>query len=123
VHDEAKALWLKTWPKQIELYTIPLYQYDQFAQVISERDALQAKLDRLMLEYCPEDMSKEQMAEWEKHQRVVPEGWELVPVDPTEGMSRAGIAAFHNPENQHGAVLDEVYAAMLSAAPQPDRKE
>ncbi len=33
---------------------------------------LQAKLDRLMLEYCPEEMSKEQMEEWAKHQ--VPAG-------------------------------------------------
>ena len=27
VHDEAKALWLKAWPKQVEHYTIPLYRY------------------------------------------------------------------------------------------------
>lgn len=25
VHDKAKALWLKAWPKQVEHYTIPLY--------------------------------------------------------------------------------------------------
>ena len=29
---------------------------------------LQAKIDSLMLEYCPEDMTAEQVAEWEKHQ-------------------------------------------------------
>jgi hypothetical protein len=27
VHDEAKALWLKAWPKQVEHYTIPLYRH------------------------------------------------------------------------------------------------
>lgn len=30
--------------------------------------ALQAKIDRLMLEYCPEEMTPEQIAEWKKHQ-------------------------------------------------------
>lgn len=34
-----------------------------------ERDALQAKLDAVMLEYCPEDMTPEQMAEWARHQK------------------------------------------------------
>lgn len=34
-------------------------------------DALQAKLDRLMLEYCPEEMTPEQLATWAKHQRPV----------------------------------------------------
>ena len=28
VHDEAKALWLKAWPKQVEHYTIPLYRHE-----------------------------------------------------------------------------------------------
>lgn len=37
----------------------------------AERDALQAKLDRLMLEYCPEEMTPEQLANWAKHQRPV----------------------------------------------------
>ena len=33
--------------------------------------ALQAKIDRLMLEYCPEEMTPEQMANWAKHQKPV----------------------------------------------------
>lgn len=31
----------------------------------------QAKIDRLMLEYCPDEMTKEQLLKWAKHQRVV----------------------------------------------------
>lgn len=31
--------------------------------------ALQAKLDAVMLEYCPDEMTEEQTAEWERHQR------------------------------------------------------
>lgn len=32
----------------------------------------QAKIDALMLEYCPDEMTPEQLEEWEKHQHVVP---------------------------------------------------
>jgi len=32
-------------------------------------DAKQAQIDSLMLEYCPDEMTKEQIEEWEKHQR------------------------------------------------------
>jgi hypothetical protein len=31
----------------------------------------QAKIDELMLEYCPDDMTEEQIEEWKKHQRAV----------------------------------------------------
>ena len=30
--------------------------------------ALQAKLDAVMLEYCPDEMTEEQKAEWARHQ-------------------------------------------------------
>lgn len=33
-----------------------------------------ARIDELMLEYCPEEMSREQLQEYEKHQRCVEEG-------------------------------------------------
>lgn len=29
IHAEAKALWLKAWPKQVEHYTIPLYRHQE----------------------------------------------------------------------------------------------
>jgi hypothetical protein len=34
---------------------------------------LQARLDALMLEYCPEEMSEEQKAEWARNQVAVPD--------------------------------------------------
>lgn len=34
-------------------------------------DDLQAKIDALMLEYCPHEMTTEQYERWENHQRVV----------------------------------------------------
>jgi hypothetical protein len=35
------------------------------------RAPLQAKIDALMLEYCPDEMTPEQIDEWERHQRPV----------------------------------------------------
>ena len=37
----------------------------------SKLDELQAKIDALMLEYCPEDMTKEQLENYESHQVVI----------------------------------------------------
>lgn len=36
-------------------------------------DTKQAEIDRMMLEYCPEEMTPEQTAQWAKHQKPVPE--------------------------------------------------
>ena len=33
----------------------------------AESDHKQAIIDRLMLEYCPEEMTEEQLEEWKKH--------------------------------------------------------
>ena len=51
-----------------------------FKQSIDNENALtqqlaecQAKLDSVMLECCPEDMTPEQIATWEKHQVVAKE--------------------------------------------------
>lgn len=44
---------------------------------------------------------------------VIPDGWKLVPVEPTEEMNKAGWAAM----NEHDAI-NPTYRAMLAAAPQ-----
>ena len=43
---------------------------DRNAEQIASK---QAQIDRLMMEYCPEEMSPEQKAEWEKYQQPVKE--------------------------------------------------
>jgi hypothetical protein len=39
--------------------------------LLMELEWKQCQIDALMLEYCPEDMTEEQKAEWSKHQKVV----------------------------------------------------
>lgn len=36
---------------------------------VSRIPALEAKIDALMLEFCPEDMTSEQIKRWEAHQK------------------------------------------------------
>ena len=38
----------------------------------AELAAKQAQIDRLMIEYCPDEMTDEQTAEWTSHQRAAP---------------------------------------------------
>lgn len=40
----------------------------KLVEVIRERNALQARVDELMLEYCPDEMTPEQRANWAAHQ-------------------------------------------------------
>jgi len=37
-------------------------------QIRKDKAALQSKIDSLMLEYCPDEMTEEQIENWEKHQ-------------------------------------------------------
>ena len=53
----------------------------------------------------------------EQHLDMVPEGWKLVPVEPTEAMLHAGNSAIENwGVDANGS---STYRAMLAAAPQP----
>lgn len=56
---------------------------ERFAELA--RAPLQAKIDSLMLEYCPDEITDEQMTEWAKNQKPVQEcrhcGWLCMPND------------------------------------------
>lgn len=43
-------------------------QAEQLSAAKKDADSKQARIDELMLEYCPNEMSPEQIEEWEKHQ-------------------------------------------------------
>jgi len=47
---------------------------DRAEKAEAEIAAKQARIDALMFEYCPIEMSLEQIMEWKKHQRPVQEG-------------------------------------------------
>lgn len=49
-------------------------QAERIAELTKEVDVKQAKIDALMLEYCPEEMTQEQIDNWASHQRVVKVG-------------------------------------------------
>ena len=55
------------------------------------RGEMQAKIDALMLEYCPDEMTPEQVAEWGRHQKRVPE-----PTAPQ--LSTADVSTAPSPE-------------------------
>ena len=59
----------------ISLYKLvrqePEWAASRITVMTDEMASLQSKIDALMLEYCPEDMTKEQMAEYELHQEIV----------------------------------------------------
>jgi hypothetical protein len=50
---------------------------DEVAALVLKIDAdieiehLQARIDALMLEHCPDEMTPEQVANWERHQKAV----------------------------------------------------
>lgn len=43
---------------------------ENVVQLCKEKNALQVKIDQLMLEFCPEEMTQEQIENWEQHQVV-----------------------------------------------------
>lgn len=43
----------------------------RIAEIQKKLDAIQAQIDALMFEYCPDEMTKEQVDEWAKHQKLV----------------------------------------------------
>lgn len=50
----------------------------------NEIEAKQAKIDALMLEYCPDEMTPAQLQNWASHQKPVPkdEEWPVAPTLP-----------------------------------------
>ena len=46
-------------------------EYVRYIDYKQDTEVLQAQIDSLMLEYCPNEMTKEQMDNWAKHQRCV----------------------------------------------------
>lgn len=64
-------------------------------QLKQENNALQAKIDALMLEFCPEEMTQKQLEEWVRTQRHVDYDGETK--EPNETTGRHGPSGEANP--------------------------
>lgn len=73
-----------------------------------ERDGMTPKQLSLMRE----------LRELRRNSPVIPDGWQLVPKEPTAEMNKAGWAAI----NEHDEI-NPTYRAMLAAAPQQEVKK
>ena len=51
---------------------------------------------------------------------AAPEGWQLVPVHPTQEMVQAGLTTPYYSGDMDSSIIDRAYRAMLSAAPSLD---
>lgn len=69
--DMVKRAALLSQRDDLPVDRLPAYREMEALQKTIQ--AKQAEIDRLMLEFCPDEMTPEQMAEWERHQRGVPE--------------------------------------------------
>lgn len=81
---------------------------------------MKAKIDALMLEYCPDEMTQEQIAEYAKHQKpaqsqAVPDSWKLVPIEPTNDMAEA----YWKYNDRTDVIMRDAWKAMLTVAPTP----
>lgn len=90
---------------------------------ILERWNIERDGDDLMV--CFNHHEKGESCEYERFVRpqpaaAVPEGWKLVPVEPTEGMGQAGHDAWWYGEADE-EMFSAVYSAMLAAAPEPTK--
>lgn len=80
--DQFPSLYDRTGDiKDLNTLLVPRHEIDPIVH------ALQAKIDALMLEHCPDEMTDEQKADWAAHQRPAPahlqmtRGTELKQVD------------------------------------------
>lgn len=71
------GMFAATFPRTAERIKDAIYsaiEQDQHAALRAEVEAKQARIDALMLEHSPDEMTPEQLAEWAQHQKPAPEG-------------------------------------------------
>jgi hypothetical protein len=67
------------WPDELD----PEGEWVRYGDHLKAVASMQARIDELMLEYCPAEMTKEQLDEWAKHQVAVelPDETRWLPTD------------------------------------------
>jgi hypothetical protein len=71
---------------------------NMYADFVAEIERLQARVDSLMLEYCPSEMTDAQREEWAKHQRPSSEPNEQRPADGTRDGDGVWQGGFWHPD-------------------------
>lgn len=70
-NEKLKAATTECYEKNLDLNLENFELKSKNAQLVIENNHLQFLLDSVMLEYCPNEMTEEQMKNWSKHQRKV----------------------------------------------------
>ena len=76
LHSEEVPTWaeLSEYISEEDMDTAAAYQAHKVRDLlIKQWEAAQAKIDALMLEYCPDEMTDEQLKRWGECQVAVPE--------------------------------------------------
>src|SRR3954468_7585737 len=75
---------------------------------------------RLMFQEARANALEQRLREMMQHRAVVPEGWKLVPVEPVREMwAASGTAIVRGGWRHHDRISEDVWNAMLAAAPPP----
>lgn len=74
LHQYETAEWAKLFKQAAADLSADVTRLGQeLAAAVAREAAKQAKIDALMLEYCPDEMTQEQLAEWAAHQKPSPD--------------------------------------------------
>lgn len=95
--DQAIRDRLTTEPEWNTARVVSYFRSFQMIEAANAVEAMQAKIDALMLEHCPGEMSAEQRAEWAKHQQ--PTAYTDPPIQSCDDGMRA---MMHGPCNGLG---------------------
>ena len=135
----AKATNPKYWTDAFPVYTtpqapvVPEEMFNNIDNPYGDEDLIyeQGKIEgwnacrAAMIQSFGNSEQLDEVGSWNNHMNtptaqagnspVTPDGWQLVPKEPTEAMNKAGWAAM----NEHDAI-NPTYRAMLAAAPQQE---
>ena len=124
--DQAKGL-AERMPKTGALQVIddePLCMAKRIEELEAQLAEKSIKVERLremnLIAMKRVDGMLDRDLELSRLQSLMSEGWQLVPVHPTQEMVQAGLTTPYYSGDMDSSIIDRVYRAMLAAAPSPD---
>ena len=126
--DQAKGL-AERMPKTGALQVIddePLCMAKRIEELEAQLAEKSIKVERLremnLIAMKRVDGMLDRDLELSRLQSLMSEGWQLVPVEPTEEMCEAGANAPLKVRQSEKCWIGDIYASMLAAAPKPEAK-